>query len=235
MRNIVICDDETNTQNLLVSYLENYNKETGEIFNITVLHSGESLINELSENTDLLFLDIKMGTMSGMEAARVLRKKKYNVKIIFITSLTQYALEGYEVHAFGFLKKPVAYEAFKRQLSEALLSLDKMEGHIISLNQCSSIFRININEILYMEAFKHEIQIFTLSGLQKCSTPLIKMEELVKDDPFFRCHKSFLVHYKYIKKINKDFITMSNGTLIPLSKHRRKEFLIDFSKYAGDR
>lgn len=235
MRNLVICDDEINSQNLLVSFLERYCNETGELFNITIINSGEILIKDLSENADILLLDIKMGQLSGMEAARILRKNRLNVKIIFITSMTQYALEGYEVHAFGFLKKPVSYDSFKRQLSEALLSLDKQEGHIISLNQGSTIFRINTNEILYFEAFKHEIQIFTFGGIQKCSTPLIKLEELVRDDPFFRCHKGFLVNFRYIKKINKDSLTMSNKIQIPLSKHRRKEFLIHFSKYAGER
>ena len=131
MRNIVICEDETNSQYLLLSHLEKYTKENGIDFNITIINSGEDLINQIPYNTDLLLLDIKMGQLSGMEAARILRKNNCNVKIIFITSMTQYALEGYEVHAFGFIKKPVSYIHFQRLLKDALKSLDKQEGHNI--------------------------------------------------------------------------------------------------------
>lgn len=235
MRNIVICDDEASSQFIVLSFLKQYNQETGEKFNITVLNSGENLIKSLPDNTDILLLDIKMGQLSGMEAARILRKQNNHVKIIFITQMTQYALEGYEVHAYGFIKKPIAYEPFRRQLGDALLSLSKQEGHFISVNLGCEILRININEILYMEAFKHDIQIVTTNGKQKCSTPLIQFEKLVKGDPFFRCHKSFLVHHMHIKKINRDCLIMSNGDSILLSKHRRKDFLIDFGRYVGDK
>lgn len=235
MRNIVICDDETSSQDVLVSYLNQYTKETDETFNITVLNSGEELIEKLPNNTDILLLDIKMGQLSGMEAARVLRKQNNYVRIIFITTMTQYALEGYEVHAYGFIKKPVSYEPFKRQLGDALYSLVRQEGHFISISQGAEMLRVNVNDIIYMEAFKHDIQVVTLKGVQKCNTPLVQFEKQVKDDPFFRCHKSFLVHHKHITKINKDSLLMSNGDSILLSRHRRKEFLMDFSRYVGDK
>ena len=235
MRNIVICDDEPSSQNVLVSYLKQYTQETSETFNITVLNSGEALIGQLPNNTDILLLDIKMGQLSGMEAARILRKQNNYVRIIFITTMTQYALEGYEVHAYGFIKKPVSYEPFRRQLGEALSSLARQDGHFISISQGVETHRINVNDILYMEAFKHDILIVTTTGIQKCNTPLIQFEKQVKDDPFFRCHKSFLVHHKNIKKINKDCLIMTNGDSVLLSKHRRKEFLIDFGRYVGDK
>lgn len=235
MRNIVICDDEPYSQNLLVSYLEQFTHETEELFNIKVLNSGEELIEKLPNNVDILLLDIKMGQLSGMEAARILRKQNNHVRILFITTMTQYALEGYEVHAYGFIKKPVAYESFHRQLGDALSSLARQEGHFISTCQGSERLRINVNDILYLEAFKHDILIVTETGVHKCNTPLVQFEKQVEDDPFFRCHKSFLVHHKNIKKINRDSLIMSNGDTILLSKHRRKEFLIDFGRYVGDK
>lgn len=235
MRNILICDDEVSSQNILISYLEQYTKETGETFHIRTLNSGEDLIKKLPNNTDILLLDIKMGQLSGMEAARILRQQNNYVRIIFITTMTQYALEGYEVHAYGFIKKPALYESFSRQLSDALSSLSRQEGHFISVHQGGKTLRINVNDILYMESFKHDILIVTVSGVEKCNTPLVQFEKQMKDAPFFRCHKSFLVHHKHISKINKTCLIMSNGDSVLLSKHRRKEFLIDFSRYVGDK
>ena len=235
MRNIVICDDEPRSQKLLLSYLKQFSQESDEIFNITVLSSGEALIDQLPNNTDILLLDIKMGQLSGMEAARILREQNNYVRIIFITTMTQYALEGYEVHAYGFIKKPVSYEPFRRQLAEALSSLVRQEGHFISVCQGAETLRVNVNDILYMEAFKHDILIVTKSAVHKCNTPLVQFEQQVKEDPFFRCHKSFLVNHKNIKKINKDCLIMCNDDAILLSKHRRKEFLIDFGRYVGDK
>lgn len=235
MRNIVICEDEVYSQESLVSCLKEYTSETGENFNITILNSGEELITKLPNNTDVLLLDIKMGQLSGMEAARILRSQNNYVRIIFITTMTQFALEGYEVHAYGFIKKPVSFEPFKRQLTDALCSLDRQEGHFISICQGAQTDRINVNNIIYMESFKHNIRIVTINGVQECSCPLVQFENQVKEDPFFRVHRSFLVHYKHIKKINKDTLVMSNGDSILLSKHRRKEFLTDFSNYVGDK
>lgn len=235
MRNIVICDDETDSQNLLISHLKQYMKETAVDFNITVLSSGEELVKKLPNNTDILLLDIKMGQLSGMEAARILRKQNNHVRIIFITTMTQYALEGYEVHAYGFIKKPVSYEPFRRQLNDALSSLDRQEGHFISISLGTEMLRINVNDILYMEAFKHDILVVTNSGVVKCNTPLVEFENQVKDDSFFRCHKSFLVHHRHIKRIDKDSLIMSNGDTVLLSKHRRKEFLVDFGRFVGEK
>ena len=86
-----------------------------------------------------------------------------------------------------------------------------------------------------MEAFKHEIILVTIKDKYKCTTPLIQFEEKLEKDPFFRCHKSYIVHHKYIKKIEKDCLIMSDNTSIPLSKHRRKDFLEAFAKYIGDK
>lgn len=176
-----------------------------------------------------------MGQLSGMEAARILRKQNNHVRLIFITTMTQYALEGYEVHAYGFIKKPVSYEPFRRQLYDALSSLARQEGHFISISLGAEMLRINVNDILYMEAFKHDILVVTSSGVVKCKTPLVQLENQVKDDPFFRCHKSFIINHRHIIKIDKDYIIMSNGYTVLLSKHRRKEFLIDFGRFVGEK
>ena len=112
----IICDDEQEMRSAVRANLERFSEETGERFSVTELTSGEALLFNLTEDTDIIFLDIKMNGITGMDAARKLREKNSRVCIVFITTMTQYALEGYEVHAFGFLKKPVSYAQFRLQI-----------------------------------------------------------------------------------------------------------------------
>lgn len=233
MRNIVICDDDSALCGCLNQYAQRMSDERGERWTIRIFHSGEELLAAWSDDTDILLLDIQMGAVSGMEAARVLREKNQRVCIIFITSMTQYAVEGYEVHAFGFLKKPVGYERFRHVMEEALHVAAGREDLVFSLRWGTAIKMVSARDILYIEARGHEIRVVTEEGTLLSSASLAEFEAKLQGKGFFRCHKGYLVHFSFIKQILHTSITMANGEQLPLSKHRRREFMEHFAAYAG--
>ena len=235
MKKIVICDDDPELCAQLRTNVDRMAAERGESFAVRTFSSAEALLEQWTEDTDILLLDIQMGSLSGMEAARALRRRDDPVCIIFITAMTQYAMEGYEVHAFGFLRKPVGYERFCYVLGEALGAAPVREELTFSLHRGTQIRKVGASEILYIEACGHEIRVVARQGTLLAGATLAEFEQQLSGRGFFRCHKGYLVNFCFVRQIQAKSVTMTNGDEIPLSKHRRKEFLESFAGFAGVR
>lgn len=104
MLNIAICDDESSIREILIDYVERYRRENTEEINLMVFASADRLLVDYPKELDILFMDIAMDGIDGMTAARNVRLFDEKLCIIFVTSMVNYALQGYEVRAFGFIK-----------------------------------------------------------------------------------------------------------------------------------
>lgn len=231
MRKIIICDDESIIRQQLVLFLRNIEKEQAESFEIRCYSSGEELLERFTEDTEIILLDIKMKKLSGVDTARLLREKNQNVCIIFITSMIEYALDGYDVHAFGFITKPLQYDVFRRQITDALSMTHHHRGIPLTLKAGSETTVYWTQDILYFEIYGRNLNVVTKEDTRKFLIPLSKIEEAVKGQDFFRVHKSWLINLSYIKRIDNDSIIMINDDSISLSKHRKNEFLQTFARY----
>lgn len=208
-------------------------RKLGEEFIVDVFDSAEQMLKEMSADTDILLLDIKMGDMTGIEAARVLRKSNDDLCIIFITSMTEYALEGYEVHAFGFIKKPVSYFPLERNITEAIKRLSVLKNDTVAVSGKNGTLTLRSSEIIYFEAYHHDVSIVTTQGRLESSKTLSELEETFSERGFFRTHKSYLANMRHIKSIDSNSLTMSDGSVVLLSKHRKKLFMEQFIRFSG--
>lgn len=233
MWNVTICDDDRGILDQLCAYLKRLEELTGEHFQTTCLTSGEKLLTQLPPDTDILLLDIQMRPISGLEAARDLRKRDRHLCVIFVTSQVQYALDCYDVHAFGFLRKPIQFGQFRQQMTDAMELLAARQGVMIVLKAGGELHRYNCNDIYYMEARRHTIVVALQHETCEYGASLRELEKKLQGHGFFRCHKSILVNLRKIKKIGQTELVMLNGDTIPLSRHRRQEFLVAFSQQAG--
>ncbi len=234
MWKILVCDDEQACRESVLEMLKSYEKESGTSLKITVCQSGEELMRKFSPDLDLLLLDIQMKTLSGMNAARAIRQNGSDVQIIFITAMSEYAIEGYEVHAFGFLKKPVHYRQLAWQLDDVFSMLQKKRGIGIVVQDGNTIRSYKSGEISWIEALGHDVYIHLSDGSsQRCSTPLSKLEEQLKGAGFFRIHKSYLVNMHALRSINQATVTMTDGTELALSKHRKQDLIYAFAESRG--
>ena len=230
---IAVCDDDQAVSKQISLYLKQVETELGKEFNTFYYSSAEDLLRFMPKETQIIFLDIQMGRMSGIEAAKVLRKRGCEAAILFITNMTEYALEGYEVHAFAFLCKPVQYAPFRRNLAEIIKRLDTEDEAFIRVSFGTSHQILKLKDLYYVEVLGHETSFVTKQGRKTCKMPLSEIESQTLGKGFFRCHKSYLINLRYITAIEPVSVIMEDSASIPISKYRKKEFLREYSLYSG--
>lgn len=237
MYRIVVCDDEMGVRHTLQKFLERYAQEHQEEFDILSFSSANELLKDYPKETDLLFLDIRMDGINGMAAAREIRQFDSQVCIIFITTMYQYAIEGYAVRAFGFVKKPVSYSEFSHELGCALVQIrgTREKETLITVKDGATVHRLAISRIMYLEVRNHSVQISMDGMVLDVRGQMNQFEEQLAGYGFFRPHASFLVNSDYISSIDNNTIFLKSGDEIPLSQHRKKSFINALSEYIGAR
>ena len=185
------------------------------------------------ERFDLL-LDIQMPGMDGMSAAARVREFDADVLIVFITSMAQYAVQGYKVDALDFLVKPVTREVLDACLARALRRLRKREPASLSVRSGGSLRIVPVSSILYAESREHRTLLRTREEEIPCAGSLGSLEEALIPHGFFRCHAAFVVSFAQVERLDGGDVLVG-GQRVPLSKHRRRQFLAALAAFWGDR
>lgn len=176
-----------------------------------------------------------MDGVDGMSAAKEIRRSDPHVCIIFITTMYQYALDGYSVKAFGFIKKPVKDAELSHELTcaLALISSTKAREQFITFKSGGVIYRLPISHISYCEVKDHQIQIYADGESYSYRDQISDLEARLTPLGFFRCHSSYLVNGEHIERIEPTRLTLRDGSVIPISQRRRKEFMQEISRFLG--
>ena len=231
-KHVAVCDDEKNMLRQISAYMDQWQKETGNALEPFFFSSAEALLKNMDRKTDLVLLDISMGGMTGMDCAKTLRAEGFSGEFAFITSMEDYALEGYKVHAFAFLTKPLEYDEFRQMLDEFTAKQKEKRQAVLPVETADGTRILKIRNILYAEVFRRETSFALLDGSRTESiVQLSVIEEELSKYGFFRCHRSYLVNMRHIENITGTELTMADGTKIPLSKHRAKEFMSAYARF----
>lgn len=222
MIRIAICEDEKEQQELLEGYINEAFKSLSLQYKLDIFSSGEELLENYSKDFDIVLLDIQLGEINGMDTARKIRILDNKVEIVFITSLIEYALEGYEVRAYRYLVKPVKYENLKGNIINCIKEVDIKNKYIIVKEQGNQI-KLDVNEITYIEVQKENITIHTLTKTYKTKGTMSNFEKDIDCSRFFRCHKSFLVNLDHVKSIKQYVAILETSEEVPVSRYRFKE------------
>lgn len=233
MYRVAIAEDSAFERKQLTEYLRRYEKEKGVQFDILEFSDGDELIAHYPENPDILFMDIVMEHMDGLKAARLVRRRDERVVLIFVTNMVQYAVRGYSVDALDFMVKPLSYTGLKVRLDRAIRKLSKSTSRQITIQSCNEHRSIPISDICYIETDNHHVILHTKEQAIPVNASMKSFEKDLSDLPFFRCHASFLINLKYIDKIQGNNVWV-NGTLLSVSRYRRKEFLDAWGAYLGE-
>ena len=234
MINIVILEDEAEQAKRLIRMLEKYASAHPD-FAYTLRHYERSIpfLTEYKCDADILFMDIQVPDMLGMDAAKRIRMMDNKVMIIFITMLTQYAIEGYSVGAFDYVLKPVRYEEFSTKMDRVCRILAHQNtSATLELRTKEEIRRINADEIAYIEVANHDILIDTDREVIRQWGNLKSYEDKLTDAHFVRCNACYLVNLKYVRGIHGDTVTVGQDELA-VSKAKRKDFLAAVARYKG--
>lgn len=234
MLNIVILEDQAEQAERLTHMLEQYAASHPDFsFSLKLYDRAIPLVTDYKCDADLLFLDIQVPDMSGMELARRIRAMDGEVMIIFITMLTQYAIEGYSVGAFDYVLKPVRYEEFSAKMDRVCrMMAHKSSSVTLELHTKEETRRLNADDVTYIEVSDHDILIHTGGEVIRQWGNLKSYEEKLADSHFVRCNACYLVNLKYVRAINGDSVIVGTDALT-ISKAKRKEFLMAVAQYKG--
>ncbi|KPI54252.1 chemotaxis protein CheY [Clostridioides difficile] len=234
MINIAVCEDEKEAQLLIVDYIENILKNISIEYEIKKYLSGEELLENNLKDIDILFLDIKMEKLNGMDTARMIRKMGSEMEIIFITSLIDYVQEGYEVRAYRYLLKPIESEELKKHMLTCIKDIETNKDSYIIIKDKSNTYKIYLNEIKYIEVQKKEMLIHTINKNFYIRYSLNKIEKELNLSRFIRCHKSFIVNLSHVENIKYNIAILESGEEVPISRYRYKEVKEKFLRFLGD-
>lgn len=225
MLRIAICDDIKDYVQQVADMVDNWpNKPENTI--CQCFDNGDDLLNaHLVMPFDIILLDIVMPLENGIEVARGIRQNDKNVKIVFLTSSAEFAVESYKVKANNYLLKPVDSNALYSCLDEFAAEA-KQKLSSIMVNGIYSVQKVLLDTIEYVEAQNKHIAFYLADGTEiKTTEPLHMHEEkLTIDDGFFKCHRSYIVNINHINTYTTKEIVMCSGCRIPIARSCQKEF-----------
>lgn len=231
MKQIIICDDNAIERQILYEMLREYCLKTHHQHRIIEYDRGETLVADIEEehcHAELIFLDIYMNGMNGIETARKLRELHCDAKIVFLTSTSDYALESYDVWASGYLVKPLDMKKLCTLLNHIYWAELRKRIEIKYGKQYRYPY---LSDIMYIEGEAHKATLHLVDGSQLSTIEKISsLKERLGDDCFLQCHQSYLVNMDYIADIQKDII-MEDGQIIPVSVRRRTETIAYYHKF----
>ncbi len=230
MIHIGICDDEAPMRRNLRIPLEQKLQLLGKTYRIFEYDSGEALLTRPeAEGLDILFLDIEMKTLSGMDTARALREKDNRTLLIFVTAYPDYVFEGYEVHAFHYILKPYEGHKIQKVLEQALTELGACREQAFTIEQKSGALRIPLKKILVFSSDRRKLVLTLTDGQKMEFYGKLSDVESGLPDYFVRCHNRHLVNLNHVTAVEKDGLSCGPLTL-PVSRAFRHPLEIAFAR-----
>lgn len=230
MFKICIVEDDLKTANTLKEIVSNAFLERGFETDIDNFYNAEDLLALNNIDYDIIFMDIELPKMNGMEAAKCLRDKGNESLVIFVTNLAQFAVNGYSVNAFDFIVKPLNACEFKLKIDRIIKALNLNKDIKLVVNASRNQYVINSKDILYVEVDKHNITYHTLQGNVKSVDSMKNVISKLNSDSFALCNQCYYVNLRYVKCVLNDIVVVRNEKLL-ISKPKRKEFIEKLNKY----
>ena len=223
MIHIAICDDEKHMSDHIRTLVSDFFRKKNREISLRMFSSGEELLN-YNGQIDILFLDIQMKDMDGMETARRLRADKFRGFLVFITVLKEMVFQSFEVQAYDYLVKPVDDKQFEKTMERLYASIRSADENNLLVQKGYESHIIRKDEIVFCEIIDRKIYLNLASGEVLDYYERIENLESKLDSHFFRCHRSYLINLKHLKGYKNGTACMDNGKEIPVSRLRSKEF-----------
>ena len=237
MLNIAVVDDEIEAVNELETHVKRYCEGRGIEYSLARFTSPVKFLAGFKSEYDLIFMDIEMPAMNGMDAARNLRKMDGEVALIFVTNMAQYAIRGYDVDADDFVVKPVKYGNLEIKLDRILKKHSKKDRPHVAVYEDGEVKYLRIADIRYVEVIKHNIIYHATSGKYEKRGALKSEAELFAGNGFAQCNKSCLVNLSYVLGMTGYVLHVAKARgskeydELSVSHPRKKEFVHTLNKY----
>lgn len=236
MIKIAFCDDDMEVLHQMNELLDRYRVERNEDITYAAFQSPFELLTEIEKGIrpDILFLDVVMPGQNGMDVAKEIRQYDANMKIIFLTSSPEFAVESYSVGAYFYQLKPIWEESFFRLMDSVLAECEKKKKNSLILRSKDGITRIDLQQLEYCEVLGRKLLFHLENGavLESAGSLDDLAGQLMQYSNFFRPHRSFLVNMEYIQNISSRSIKMVNDAEIPIPHGKCSEIKNTYIEYA---
>lgn len=236
MIKIAFCDDDMEVLHQMNELLDRYRVERNEDITYAAFQSPFELLTEIEKGIrpDILFLDVVMPGQNGMDVAKEIRQYDTNMKIIFLTSSPEFAVESYSVGAYFYQLKPIWEESFFRLMDAVLAECEKKKKNSLILRSKDGITRIDLQQLEYCEVLGRKLLFHLEDGavLESAGSLDDLAGQLMQYSNFFRPHRSFLVNMEYIQNISSRSIKMVNDAEIPIPHGKCSEMKNTYMEYA---
>ena len=239
MIKVAVCDDDTALLNEIRGFLAKYCAEQNKDIEYTFFCSSLELLAELEKGIsyDILFLDIIMPGQNGINTAKEIRKYDDNVKIIFLTSSAEYAVESYTVDAFFYQLKPFSEAKFFELMDLVISKCSRHRENSLILRCKTGITRIELDRLEYCEVIGKNLLFYMENGriIERVGSMDELCGQLAAYDNFLRPHRSYIVNMEYIRNISGKTICMENQAEIPIPHGKCSEIKTKYLDYAFSR
>lgn len=232
MINVAIVEDTLKDAETLKDYTRRAVEMVNETCEITVFNNAVAFLDGYRGNFDIVFMDIELPDINGMDAAKKLRLLDESVVLIFVTNMAQFAVGGYAVDAMDFMVKPVSYENVCIKISRAIKKIESKREEKLVLPGKSGVTVIMIPQIRYVEIMNHRLTFFTTQGDVAAVGSLSKIEEKLLRFNFSRCNNYSLVNLNFVTKV-EDYTVWLDKEMLTVSRARKRPFLKDLADFLG--
>lgn len=229
---IAVCEDEQILLKRLTDDIKSIMNKHSIIYSIKGYTNGNALLAQ--GVFDIIFLDIAMEPLNGLEVAKKLRARGDESRLVFITAHQQYAIDAYDVQAYHYLLKPVDIKRLETVLLKLCSLLKGEYEHAVTIRQGTTVRRVLYEQILYLEVMNRKIYLHKSEETLPFYGKLDEIEPMLPDT-FFRCHRSYIVNLDHVRHYKKEEVWLDNDDIVPLSRRRYQAFGLAFMYYLKNR
>lgn len=230
---IAIVENEKTFSDTLKNYIDRYCAENCLSAQVEIYPNGLEFIEKFTPTLNIVFMDIEMPVMDGMETAKRMRALSGDPCLIFVTKVAQFAVFGYTVDAMDYMVKPIDYFDFSLRMKKAVrIVQSKKDVKGIMIQTQSMVKRVNLTDIHFVETRGHTLVLHSESGVDEKRMTLREFEEVAEKNKFIRINKCYVVNLDYLTKIGKDFAIVA-GVPLQISRARKKPLLDALAQYLG--
>ena len=227
--NIAVVEDDDQEAKKLTNSLTQFALQNHLQFQITHFPDAAMLLDQYKANFDLIFLDIMLPHISGMEAARRLRQIDHSVTIVFVTNMAQYAIEGYSVDAFDYILKPINDHAFDLKLKRILSHIGSKLEDRISIRTEGGTISLQLRKICYVEVKGHYLNWYTLDGVYRSLGPLKDVGRQLPES-YHAISRWYVVNMQHVHSVVGDDVLIGDEKL-RIGRSYKQKFLQTYAEY----
>ena len=234
MIHVAIVEDEEKYREQLVDFLSRYSREREIAIQSRCYCDGIDVLDEYAKQFQVILLDIRMKHIDGMETARIVRRNNKDMILIFVTAVEEYVFQAFDVGAFHYLVKPFSDDKFEEVVKRAIKTIgenssNENDDKYMMIQSAGSHIKVFLRDIVYAEVFNRKVIIHTRNADIEYYGKLRDLCDIAGAD-FFRTHRAYLVHFKYVVKYDANCVTLENGIAM-IAKQNYPEFVKQYLKY----